>query len=145
VNAQEIPQYWMGGVHDGGKMMINDGKGANWKETYVTPDGKIHQSDKRNAIVDAPKGTKIYTHDQWLDHQREISLHNMLKANNIDMYSQRVENSGMTKDDLYEVMYNTLGRQPISKNVWDERGYSNYTERKGNITRKAYNRAKGKS
>ena len=145
VNAQEIPQYWMGGVHDGGKMMINDGKGANWKETYVTPDGKIHQSDKRNAIVDAPKGTKIYTHDQWLDHQREISLHNMLKANNIDMYSQRSENSAMTKDDLYEVMYNTLGRQPISKNVWDERGYSNYTERKGNITRKAYSRAKGKS
>lgn len=144
VNAQEIPQYWMGGVHDGGKMMINDGKGANWKETYVTPDGKVHQSDKRNAIVDAPKGTKIYTHDQWLDHQREVSLHNMLKANNIDMYSQRVGNSGMTKDDLYEVMYNTLGRQPISKNVWDERGYSNYTERKGNITRKAYSRAKGR-
>lgn len=145
VNAQEIPQYYMGGEHGGGKMMINDGQGSNWKETFVTPDGKIHQSDKRNAIVDAPAGTKIYTHDQWLDHQKEISLHNMLKSNNIDLYSQRAERQGMTKDDFYEVMKNTLGGQPIIRPTLDAGGFSEYTIRKGKSKTRMLNRANGKS
>lgn len=145
VNAQEIPQYYMGGEHGGGKMMINDGQGSNWKETFVTPDGKIHQSDKRNAIVDAPAGTKIYTHDQWLDHQKEISLHNMLKANNIDLYSQRAERKSMTKDDFYEVMNNTLGGQPIIRPTLDAGGFSEYTIRKGKSKIRMLNRANGKS
>lgn len=145
VNAQEIPQYYMGGEHGGGKMMINDGQGSNWKETFVTPDGKIHQSDKRNAIIDAPAGTKIYTHDQWLDHQKEISLHNMLKANNIDLYSQRAERQSMTKDDFYEVMNNTLGGQPIIRPTLDAGGFSEYTIRKGKSKTRMLNRANGKS
>lgn len=145
VSSQQVPQYWMGGEHDGGKMMINDGAGSNWKETYVTPDGKAHQATSKNAIVDAPKGTKIYTHDQWLDYQREISLNNMLSTNNIDRYNPVSQQKGMTKDDFYEVMGNTLGSQPIIRPTLDAGGFSEYTLRKGKSKTRRINRANGKS
>lgn len=145
ISSQEIPQYWMGGEHDGGKMMINDGAGSNWKETFVTPDGKAHQATSKNAIVDAPKGTKIYTHDQWLEHQREVSLNNMLSSNNIDRYIPVAQQKGMTKDDFYEVMGNTLGRQTIERSNLDANGFSKYTIKKGKSITRSLNRANGKA
>lgn len=145
VSSQDIPKYWMGGEHDGGKMMINDGAGSNWKETFVTPDGKAHQATGKNAIVDAPKGTKIYTHDQWLDHQREVSLNNMLSSNNIDRYVPIVQQNGMTKDDFYEVMSSTLGRQTIERSNLDATGFSKYTLNRGKSITRRINRANGKA
>jgi hypothetical protein len=145
VSSQQVPQYWMGGEHDGGKMMINDGAGSNWKETFVTPDGKAHQATSKNAIVDAPKGTKIYTHDQWIDYQREVSLNNMLSPNNIDRYVPVSQQKGMTKDDFYEVMGNTLGRQTIERSNLDANGFSKYTIKKGNSITRRINRANGKA
>lgn len=145
VSSQQIPQYWMGGEHDGGKMMINDGSGSNWKETFVTPDGKAHQATGKNAIVDAPKGTKIYTHDQWLEHQKEVSLNNMLSSNNIDRYIPVSQQKGMTKEDFYEVMGNTLGRQTIERSNLDARGFSKYTIKRGNSITRSLNRANGKA
>lgn len=145
VSSQQVPQYWMGGEHDGGKMMINDGSGSNWKETFVTPDGKAHQATGKNAIVDAPKGTKIYTHDQWLEHQREVSLNNMLSSNNIDRYIPVAQQKGMTKDDFYEVMGNTLGRQTIERSNLDANGFSKYTIKKGNAITRRSSRANGKA
>lgn len=65
VASQQIPQFWMGGEHDGGLMMVNDGKGSNFRETIVTPDGKIEKPTGRNVIMNRPKGTQIFTHDQW--------------------------------------------------------------------------------
>jgi tape measure domain-containing protein len=65
IASQQIPQFWMGGEHDGGLMMVNDGKGANYRETIVTPDGKIEKPTGRNVIMNRPKGTQIFTHDQW--------------------------------------------------------------------------------
>lgn len=145
VSSQQVPQYWMGGEHDGGKMMINDGSGSNWKETFVTPDGKAHQATSKNAIVDAPKGTKIYTHDQWLEHQREVSLNNMLSSNNIDRYIPVGQQKGMTKEDFYEVMGNTLGRQTIERSNLDANGFSKYTIKKGKSITRSLNRANGKA
>lgn len=65
IASQQIPQFWMGGEHDGGLMMVNDGKGSNYRETIVTPDGKIEKPTGRNVIMNRPKGTQIFTHDQW--------------------------------------------------------------------------------
>lgn len=65
VSSQQIPQFWMGGEHDGGLMMVNDGKGSNYRETIITPDGKIEKPTGRNVVMNRPKGTQIFTHDQW--------------------------------------------------------------------------------
>lgn len=144
VSATEIPQYYMGGTHEGGKMMINDGAGSNWKETYVTPDGKIHQNENRNAIVDAPKGTKIYTHDQWLKHQQEASLRNMLEGKGISMNIPSVKYVGITEEGMMNVMSKTLAKQTIERSNLDAKGFSRYTIKQGNITRRNLNRANGK-
>ena len=65
IASTEIPAYFAGGEHDGGLMLVNDGKGANYKETIVTPDGRVLKPQGRNVIMNEEKGTKIYTHDQW--------------------------------------------------------------------------------
>lgn len=145
ISSQEIPRYFKGGTHDGGLMLVNDGSGSNYRETIKFPDGSISKPEGRNVIMNAPKGTEIFTHDQWLKDQRENSLNSMLKSNNIEMYSQSNESRGMTKDDFYEVMGNTLGKQPIERNVWDGNGFARFTNKRGNFTRRMNSRANGKS
>jgi hypothetical protein len=84
VNAQQIPQYWEGGIHTGGKMMVNDDphgrKGSNFREVVRTPDGKIFKPQGKNVIMNAPAGTEIFPNYQsW-----ENSLNSMLYGNGIE-------------------------------------------------------------
>lgn len=79
VASKQIPQFWKGGTHDGGLMMVNDGKESKYQETVVTPDGKIMKPKGRNVIMNAPKGTEIYTHSQWHDY-----LNNQITSLGID-------------------------------------------------------------
>jgi hypothetical protein len=137
VNAQEIPQFYMGGEHSGGLMKVNDGSGANFRETIVTPDGNIHKPEGRNVIMNAPSGTKIFTHDQWNE-----QMNNMLRGNNISWSQTQAQ--GMTKDDFYDVMSETLGGQPIIRPTLDANGFSTYTLRKGKNSTRIHNRANGK-
>ncbi|WP_311963882.1 hypothetical protein, partial [Acinetobacter baumannii] len=52
IAAQKIPQYFDGtDNHPGGLALINDGKGANYKETVVTPDGKVRQFSGRDVVI----------------------------------------------------------------------------------------------
>lgn len=77
--SQPIPAFEKGGVHDGGLMLVNDGKGSNYRETIVTPDGKVMKPQGKNVVMNAPKGTQIFTHDQWQDR-----LNNLLLSNGIE-------------------------------------------------------------
>lgn len=129
VSAQEIPQYWMGGTHDGGLMMVNDGKGSNYKETIVTPDGKIMQPTGRNVIMDAPAGTEIYTNSQWND-----KLAEMLQGKGIDMLPTINNNSGLSKSDMYDVLMDTLGNQPQHHSNFDANGATDFIMKRGNKT-----------
>lgn len=138
VNSQEIPKYWMGGTHDGGLMMVNDGSGSNYRETIVTPDGNIHKPQGRNVIMNAPVGTEIFTHDQWNE-----QLNNMLQGKGISM-SLPQHNSGITKEDLEDVFMRTLGEQPQSYTNFDGNGVTSYIVKRGNITRINTNRSNGK-
>ena len=141
VSGQKVPQYWMGGTHEGGLMMVNDGAGANFKETIVTPDGQIHKPQGKNVLMNAPKGTQIFTHDQWND-----TLTDMLRGNGINRYNPiHEQQNGMTKDDFYEVMSSTLGGQPIIRPTLDAKGFSTYTLRKGKSMTRSINRANGKA
>lgn len=129
VNSQEIPQYWMGGTHDGGLMMVNDGAGSNYRETIVTPDGKIMQPTGRNVIMDAPSGTEIFTHDQW-----QNTLSDMLKGKGIEMYKPNSGDSGLSKSDMRDVLMETIGSQPQSLINLDENGITQSFINKGNKT-----------
>lgn len=140
VSSQEIPQYWMGGTHEGGLMMVNDGSGSNFKETVVTPDGNIHKPQGKNVIMDAPKGTQIFTHDQW-----QQSLNDMLKGNGISMsIPHQYNSSGITKDDMYDVLMDTLGSQPQYHSNFDADGAVTYILKGGNKTIINRNRGNGK-
>lgn len=101
IASQPIPAYAEGTLnHSGGSMLINDGKGSNYTETVVTPDGKAKQYKGRNVLVDAPKGTKVFTHSQWND-----ELNGLLTSQNIG-YGSKIfptfesNYNGLTKEDL---------------------------------------------
>jgi hypothetical protein len=138
VASQKIPQYWTGGTHDGGLMMVNDGAGSNYRETIVTPDGKVMKPTGRNVLMDAPAGTEIFTHSQW-----ESQLNNMLQGNGINWHNQQ-QSHGISKSDLEEVMLRTIGNQPTSYTNFDENGVAKWINKRGNVTRQATNRGNGR-
>lgn len=135
VASQKIPQYWMGGTHEGGLMMVNDGSGSNFRETIVTPDGGIHKPQGRNVIMDAPSGTEIFTHDQWNE-----QMNGMLKGNGINWSFPQSQSNNITKEDMKSAMLEAIGEQPQYHSNFDANGASNYIMKKGNITRLSSNR-----
>lgn len=84
--SQPIPAFEKGGVHDGGLMLVNDGKGSNYRETIVTPDGKVMKPQGKNVVMNAPKGTQIFTHEQW-----QNKLNNLLLSNGIEQSKSTTE------------------------------------------------------
>lgn len=98
IASQPLPAYAEGTTnHIGGPMLVNDGNGSNYRETVVTPDGKIIQPQGRNVIMNAPKGTQVFTHEQW--QKRVGSILNGDK----NQYNYPV-NNGITKEDLKEIL-----------------------------------------
>jgi len=85
INAQQPPAYEFGtDNHIGGKMKINDQKGGLYKEAVQTPDGKIKVYNERNKILNAPKGTKVFTASETAL-MFNNDLNNMLLNNGIAM------------------------------------------------------------
>ena len=116
VASQEIPAFAEGGIHDGGKMLINDAKGSKYQETVVTPDGKVRQYKGRNQVVNAPKGTQIFTPDQW-----SKQINNLLLKNNISPLETNQTN-GINKDDLESVFRKYSGSNEVEINI-NENGF----------------------
>ena len=109
ISSQEIPAYFEGGTHDGGKMLVNDAKGSSYKETIVLPNGNILKPQSRNVLMDAPKGTEIYTPEQW----HEMELNNMLERNGINQ-SVSINNSGINKEDFDAGINKLYNRESFS-------------------------------
>jgi hypothetical protein len=129
VQSQPVPAFKDGGVHDGGTMLVNDGAGSNYKETIQTPDGKIYQPKERNVIMNAPKGTKVFTHDQW-----QKNLDNILTSNSIN-YSQPnvIVNSGMSDEQVDRIVSTIANKQEailsIDKNGWNTSVRNGHTKK----------------
>ena len=134
VSSQQMPAYKMGtDNHGGGAMLVNDGSGSNYKETIQTPDGKIYQPKERNVIMNAPKGTKVFTHDQW-----QRNLDNILTSNSIN-YSQPnvVVNSGMS-DEQVDRIVSTIANKQESHLSLDKSGIKHYVSN-GHTTKEILN------
>jgi hypothetical protein len=134
VSSQQMPAYKTGtDNHIGGKMLVNDGSGSNYKETIQTPDGKIYQPKERNVIMNAPKGTKVFTHDQW-----QRNLDNILTSNSIN-YAQPnvVVNSGMS-DEQVDRIVSTIANKQESHLSLDKSGIKHYVSN-GHTTKEILN------
>lgn len=139
VAAQKIPQYFKGGTHDGGLMLVNDAKGSNYQETIVTPDGKIMQPTERNVLMDAPSGTQIFTPEQW----HEKQLFEMMQGKGIAMTNNYAKSNGLTYEQMDAVIGKHFANITTQTNVFDRNGFSSYSSKQGNITIRNNNRSQG--
>lgn len=57
-------KFEQGGIVTQRLAMVNDGQGQNWKELIQTPDGQLMMSQKRNAVMPLPVGTRVYNGDE---------------------------------------------------------------------------------
>ena len=138
VAAQKIPQYFDGGVHGGGLAMINDAGGSNYVETVVTPDGKVQQFKGRDVITDLPKGTEIFTPEQW--QQKELEY--MLNSRGVMLNNQ--VNKGMTAEQMDMIMAKHFSKIQTNTTVFDKKGIMQWTESRNSKTIRNANRATGR-
>ena len=137
VAAQKIPQYFDGGVHGGGLAMINDAGGSNYVETVVTPDGKVQQFKGRDVITDLPKGTEIFTPEQW--QQKELEY--MLNSRGVMLNNQA--SKGFTAEQMDAILAKHFGKIQTNTTVFDKKGIMQWSEIQGNKTIRNANRATG--
>ena len=116
-------------------MLINDGKGSNYTETVVTPDGKAKQYKGRNVVVDAPKGTKVFTHDQWQTHLNSILIDAGIGFGSKNMPEINMQN-GITEEVLDGVMGKYFGNMQTNVLNIDKDGFNDYIVRGGQKTNK---------
>jgi hypothetical protein len=137
VSSQKIPQYFDGGVHGGGLAMINDAGGSNYVETVVTPDGKVQQFKGRDVVTDLPKGTEIFTPEQWASKELEY----MLNSRGV-MLSNQASN-GFTAEQMDAILAKHFGKIQTNTTVFDKKGIMQFSEMNGNKTIRNANRATG--
>lgn len=122
VAAQKIPQYFDGtDNHPGGLALINDGKGANYKETVVTPDGKARQFSGRDVVIDAPAGTQVFTHDQWNN-----ELNTMMREKGVSMSNSFSSRSGLSYAEMDSIIAKHFSKITTQSTVIDRNGFNTF-------------------
>lgn len=135
IASRQIPAYADGGVTDtSGNILVNDAKGANYKEVVVTPGGKTIKPNGRNRVMNVPKGTRIFKN--YAEH--EAALNGMLANAGIAPASGMLNrirgaepSNGLTKSDLMDVMRQTVGSMtsnPVNVSI-DHNGINTTIER----------------
>lgn len=141
IASQEIPQFFDGGTHKGGLMLVNDGKGSNYKETIVTPDGKVINPTGRNVLMDAPKGTQIFNANQTKE--RDAYLQSFLQERGISMNFQPKEQNGISTNDFnngISRLERTMLNSSSGSIVADKKGIALWKSENGRRTKVLNNR-----
>lgn len=134
VLAQKPPAYAEGtDNHQGGLMLVNDGKGDNYQEKVILPSGKVIRPQGRNVLMNAPKGTKVLNHEQ--------QLFEMLQSNNISFLPQ--QSGGMTSEEMDEILGKHFGNIKTQNTIFDKNGFQTYIKNGNSITRSNSNRSQG--
>lgn len=80
--AQTLPAFAEGGNAPGGPILVNDAKRNNFKEVLRTPKGEILRPQKKNTVMDVPKGTQIFKSERhFMDDLRELTSMNGILFN----------------------------------------------------------------
>ena len=133
VLSQKIPQYFDGtDNHIGGMMLVNDGVGANFQEKIILPNGKEIMPEGRNVLMNAPKGTKVLTHE----HQ----IMQMLNERGISMSAKYSQNNGMTANEMDGIMSKHFSKIQTNHTSFDRNGFRSWSESNGNKTIQNNNR-----
>lgn len=128
ISSQPIPAYATGGIHDGGLMLVNDAKGSNYEEVIETPDGKLSKPKGRNVVMNAPKGTKIHTPEQW--DKRVNSMLLDVGINPIGNTPKIEIKNGITKDEMTQIMSKFANKDSVNVSI-DEGGFKKMITRNG--------------
>lgn len=133
VASQKIPQYFDGtDNHVGGMMLVNDGAGANYQEKVILPNGKEIMPEGRNVLMNAPKGTKVLTHEQ--------QIMQMLNERGVSMSKTYQSNGGMTANEMDSVMAKHFAKIQTNTTNIDRKGFSQWVGKNGNKTIQDNNR-----
>jgi len=133
VASQKVPQYFDGtDNHIGGMMLVNDGAGSNFQEKVILPNGKEIMPEGRNVLMNAPKGTKVLTHEQ--------QIMQMLNERGISMSANYNKNNGMTAQEMDSVMAKHFSKIQTNVTNIDQNGIRTWSESNGNKTIRNNNR-----
>lgn len=123
-----IPQFEKGtDFAQGGLSMVNDQKGSMYKEAIITPKGDVLRPEKRNALIDLPRGSKVLTAKQTLSFDKQ--LNSMVENNGILPVSNNIpnkiiveNNNGINKNELFDVMSKTVSKIQSNNVTIDKNG-----------------------
>lgn len=140
VNSQEIPEFWQGGITEGGVIKMNDDpkgvKGSNYKEVAVTPQGKIFKPQGKNVYADLPKGTEIFkNYDAFESSKFNQSLVSVMNNSGIQMSEQKQQVVIFDTQKIVDAIESKSEYQPII----DKNGFDQYVKR-GNTVYQTLNK-----
>jgi lambda repressor-like predicted transcriptional regulator len=98
------------------------------------PNGKEVMPEGRNVLMNAPKGTKVLTHEQ--------QIREMLNERGISM-SKSYHSNGMTAQEMDGVMAKHFSKIQTNVTNIDKKGFSSWSEKNGNRTKQNANRVAG--
>lgn len=71
--AEKIPAHAAGtSFHEGGLAMVNDARGAKYRELITTPNGTSFVPLGRNVVLDLPRGSQVLRGDKTADLLQDI-------------------------------------------------------------------------
>ncbi len=129
-----VPQFAEGtDFAPGGWSLVNDQKGNLYKETIVTPKGDILKPQKRNTLIDLPRGSKVFTAKESLQHENELNYllenNGILTMRNSQLPSlvMNSEYKGLTKDEMLDVMKQSVSKIQSNNVSIDKHGITTFT------------------
>lgn len=128
ISSTPLPQYATG--RDGGiaEWAITQEKGA---EMIVDKNNNIKTlgSSKGAALTYLNKGDKVFTADETTQ-----KLNELLISSGVSPIVNVSGGSGMSKDDMREVLNDTLAKQPKNSIIFDENGIKAFTSKENRRT-----------
>lgn len=153
VASTKIPQFWAGGITEGGEIMVNDDplgiKGDNFKEVIKEPSGKLHFPQGKNVKMNVPKGSKVFP--TYTDFNNELDK--ILDINNINFKENvvnpknqiiQVNSSGATASEMDRIMGKHFSNIKQMNIEFNERGIKKYLSNGNSKTILHNNRTSGK-
>lgn len=134
ISARQIPQYKEGTAnHPGGWMIVNDAPGNVYQELVKEPGKAPYIPEGRNALVNAPKGTKVLNARDTMRELDGIFANNginssyPLHAINQMPKVEISQSGGLTKSEMKAVMRETISKIQVNNVNIDRDGMDVYT------------------
>lgn len=144
IQSQKVPEFWQGGVHEGGLLKMNDDpkgvKGSNYREVAVTPSGKVFKPQGRDVIANMPKGTQIFpTLKSFDEFDFNNQLSNILASSSISNAPMVINNSsGAISDGQVNKIVSAIENK--TETTWAvSNGELKQLSRKGNVEIESHN------